>query len=311
MSPCKQQLAKYMPKTKAKMTLHFKGETKLMLPKVKTPRPHRLFLLACDQTGAKDSRGLPKPLPAAVVQLQFNPFLIEEVACLSLAQLLPPQQLKDISINPLTQVWYILDTVLGLPKTCGRVVDHELFMAAKEYRHKHGLGLQAAHQFFQSLLPKREETKISEPPIHPRRRIEEELKAQSVFALTPYQRNIASGTYRIWSELADWNPLNYRIWPDSLPDDESTHPRVTLVEAYPSAIWSKRFAGKDPKRLFRFWQTHFAYELPSFIREKISQDPNWADSWVMATWATYLFLTKATIPDPHRRTDPIERFILF
>ena len=103
--------------------------------------------------------------------------------------------------------------------------------------------------------------------------------AQSVFREFPYQRNIQSGTFRIWSELGGKPWLN--LWPFC----QTPNPEYAwFAEAYPTYFWKQHFKTKkrDPSLL----QTFLAEITPDEI--KVSEEtkhqilqPDYADAAIL------------------------------
>ena len=103
--------------------------------------------------------------------------------------------------------------------------------------------------------------------------------AHSVFRELPYQRNIQSGTFRIWSELEGRRWLN--LWPFC----ERAHPnQAWLAEGYPSLFW-KRFlkqTKRNPPILAAWIRSHWdgGIKMGAGTRKALL-DPDCADAAVL------------------------------
>jgi hypothetical protein len=78
---------------------------------------------------------------------------------------------------------------------------------------------------------------------YPKRWAEELAKANSVFQLQPYQRNIGCGTFRVLKELGQ-----DKKWFDVWPYHESPDSRFVLAEGYPSLFW-RTILGKKKRHI--------------------------------------------------------------
>lgn len=231
------------------------------------PNQNSFCVVGVDQTGAVDSKGVPKPLPFA----GFSGFLTEnrgEVKNLKFHY----GYLKKASHAELSQVlglsylgadfrWLGLDCVLGLPKCVyRRQFSFEEWLCAQNFI-PYGFGRAEAERFFLSTFPD-----FYELPELPRREQEIALRANSVFKLRPFQKNIQTGTFRFWKEIqADLASGQF-----SLRGHEKSHTLVT--EVYPSACY--RTLGFQSRT-----------ELISKALSKI--DSNWVDAYVVASFMMF------------------------
>jgi hypothetical protein len=104
-------------------------------------------------------------------------------------------------------------------------------------------------------------------------------RAQSVFRELPYQRNIQSGTFRIWSGLGGAPWLN--VWPFC----ERAHPRrAWLAEGYPSLFWRSVLLQKkrDPAMLSPWIRARWGrlIRVERGTEERLL-DPDFADAAVL------------------------------
>jgi hypothetical protein len=215
--------------------------------------------LGIDQTGAVRPNGAPKPLPVAIVadrQIEFAYF--DSLGLESITSLLGAPPSKHLRVA--------LDCVLGLP----RCLPVDLRSAIQQTLEVPGYGRKPASQFF---------SKIGEDSI-PTREIEILARANSVFRERPFQKNIQTGTFRFWKDLAK-DPVWY-----CFPDVENRIPkRIPLYEAYPSYSWRKLLGApkRDPLHLDQWMQkVKMPYQLPKDWKKRISKDPNLADALVIA-----------------------------
>jgi hypothetical protein len=89
-----------------------------------------------------------------------------------------------------------------------------------------GVGLKAGEDFFSKYFPEIKEFS-SQDLI---RAAEVELGCLSVFKNKPFQKNVQTGTYRIWSDLGkNGNYKDFNIWPY-----QNEQGRAYLCEGYPS-----------------------------------------------------------------------------
>jgi hypothetical protein len=216
-------------------------------------------VIGIDQTGAVDARGRPKKLPVAVIldnTIEFT--YIDSLSSTSISALTGGHSSRKAEIA--------LDCVLGLP----RPLKIKLRDAIHRTRLVEKFGRAPASQFFRKLGGGRNFP----------RKIERIAKANSVFRELPYQKNIQTGTFRFWKELAidpDWY---------CLPHVETVRKGlVPIFEAYPSHSW-RSFLGsskREPLHLDK-WMRNAGIELllPRDWKARIRKDPNLADAAVIA-----------------------------
>lgn len=203
--------------------------------------------IGIDQTGASQVNGRAKPLPCTMIsckkgkqKILYTNYYLSSFTQSDIKQLYPEVDLSKTFI--------LIDTVLGVPKSG---TTHEkirnLFRKASQYRYADNeFGALVAHNFFMQhvLIQKNKEI--------PKRVVEQIAKANSIFLLKPFQRNIGCGTFRIWKDLGGSSKW-YSIWPF-----ESRVKNTTLLaEGYPSYIWKNWIGAKrgDEKMLRKFIDT--------------------------------------------------------
>ncbi|MEZ0392596.1 MAG: hypothetical protein ACAH59_10285 [Pseudobdellovibrionaceae bacterium] len=255
--------------------------------------------LGIDQTGATDHKGLPKPLPVALItrtssgwQLTFSqkgrrlemPSLHQE----SLLRILHdfPHPGRDLSRTAL-----ILDSVFGLPASQWPPQAQNLFtlfQRASQFSYQgKEFGREAAEKFFaQFLKNKKPSGKL------PQRICEIKTGANSIFLTKPFQRNIGCGTYRIWKELGSAREKWFQIWgfDEPLPHLQDG---PWIFEAYPSFFWKKilGFAKRNPQDLLRYLKTeaiHLDLQIEPRSLNLLLEDPDLCDSVVLALSALIL-----------------------
>lgn len=182
--------------------------------------------IGVDQTGAVGRDGRCKPLQAALLQkaggrFELSPFQLRELSFKEFTR--HPSSPQD----PRNYTW-VIDCVLGLPSGFPEL-RQVLELAAQTTQN----GRQAAQDFFESLLAG------STWKVIPARKVELLVGANSVFRNKPFQRNIQTGTFRIWKELGadpDWFTL--------AGHEPRSGNRSWLIEGYPSFAWQQLFSVK-------------------------------------------------------------------
>jgi hypothetical protein len=184
----------------------------------------------------------------------------------------------------------VVDSVLGLPSELKRGLERKgrsfrdyLLQAGKNTSY----GRSAAEHFFQSILEEASLSPAGSASV-PVREIEKKLGANSVFRTRPFQKNIQTGSFRIWSDLGkdpDWfwvMPHEIKEWEvGSVP----THARAAICEGYPSFSWFKLFGAKsrEPQKLPDLISERFPEVFFSKVqKEEIRQDADLADAVVLA-----------------------------
>jgi hypothetical protein len=204
--------------------------------------------LGIDQTGAAVHGGLrARPLPAVVADLRAPSeaqFWIQSEAGrpLRLTALLPGT-LADLlrttsgegTLHARTAL--IIDCVLGLP---GGSRDLWEWFEEAASAPSPAFGRAPAEAFFAKILASGQVRESANGERFPRRRIEALAGANSVFASRPFQKNIQTGTYRIWRELGLGARECQGPWLDLWPFHGPGH-RPLAMEGFPSWMWRRVF----------------------------------------------------------------------
>ncbi len=221
------------------------------------------IFIGIDQTGATKPNGQPRPLDVSLIDLRKLPptyitgLQIKNLNLQSVEALLQ----KNIPAIGTNQVLICVDTVFGLPNLL-QVLPTKVFKLAKNYAFlDKPYGAITAYNFFSQFLRK---SKIQH------RRVELLVKANSVFNLLPFQKNIGCGSFRIIKDLAQ-DTKWFSLWPfDSLKS------QFIIAEGYPSY----------------FWKTHLSssHRNLSLLEEKFKKlkfkNLDQADSFVLAFGAS-------------------------
>lgn len=222
-------------------------------------------VVGVDQTGAVVASGPRKgefqPLYVARIELDRSLTtrrLVLKTERSSLSELIEQALALD------ARTWITIDAVLGLPRSVqlpGETLWDwvDLARVAKP-------GRAGAEIFFEDLLRARGIARAPGAPLL--RRCEQLARAQSLFSPRPYQRNVQTGTLRVWKELAGLASVVRKqlgIWP--WVDERGSPPvapKVILAEGYP-----------------RLWRGRAEPRLPGAL------DPNFRDAQQLAlsTWA--------------------------
>lgn len=192
------------------------------------------IFIGIDQTGATKPNGEPKSLNVCLIDARTAKIKIK--ICLKIPKLSSVDVLQLIKTHIPTytneKCLICIDTVFGLPIETGVFVD-QIFEDSKKYSFKgKGYGAITAYQFFNKYL-KDNTTEI------PQRDVEERVGANSVFKLTPYQKNIGCGSYRIIKELSQEKKW-FSLWPF-----EPLKKQFVIAEGYPSYFWKQELNLKN------------------------------------------------------------------
>lgn len=214
-----------------------------------------MIFLGIDQTGAVDRRGRPKPLPACLIKNNsVSLFYLESFS--EKIVLLKPDLI-------------CIDCVLGLPVTTQFSL-REALAQTKDYK---TFGRDVAQAFFANLGAGKKHT----------RTVEVTLNANSVFTVHPFQKNIQTGTYRFWKEMAespDW------FYFPALPKEKVRKSnRIPVVEGYPSYYWKilLKKNHRTPKELIKILKSAYPkLILKSSDIKLLEKDENLADALVLA-----------------------------
>jgi len=254
------------------------------------------IFIGIDQTGAGASQGKKaKPLPMCIAVKQgagtwrfitessrkplrlnrFHPQLLQE--CFDQLGL-------DLKWNTTA---IILDCVLGLPRQIemgspkGRPYLWECFARAAGFsQNGKEFGREVAEAFFSEYLPGNNQA-------YPKRFCEEVSGSNSVFQTRPYQKNIQTGTFRLWKDLGSTGKPWVKIWPFDKKDKRSD--QAWIFEGYPSLIWKQclQSSSRDLKKLRRLCVKAFPqFEIDTW--RHLERSPDLADSFVLAFGGVYL-----------------------
>ncbi len=199
-----------------------------------------------DQTGATVDRGqTAKRLSAARLVINGPKW---ELGFYSLAHAL------DVFDESKTRSpWVGVDAVLGIPTACS----HLFSSLRKEFKRAHQFrfggkryGRDVGQAFF---------VRESLGQVVPRRHCEQLSGSNSVLTHRPAQRNIQTGSYRIWSDLGAPGAPSFRIWPFETPLPSQTTEEPVVFEVYPSLYWKSLFsvASRKPAELVRLARARF------------------------------------------------------
>lgn len=193
--------------------------------------------IGIDQTGAV-VKGLPKALPLALIRLSDGAWMLEthfENKPMMIGSFCK-KSLLDIcnkfSVQWSSSIAVLVDCVLGLPEAVippaamrgGRL---DLWGLMQRTAQTPGFGRNPAEDFFKQFW-----NQLSSR--YPKRQCEDWADANSVFISRPYQKNIQTGTFRLWKEMSREEP-----WLSIWPFEQREAP--VLIEGYPSYSWRKLF----------------------------------------------------------------------
>lgn len=216
--------------------------------------------LGVDQTGAIDSNGKPHPLPACLIRKNSVSFFY-------LASFSKEEMFKKIKPSDAENLLICVDCVLGLPKEL-RLTWRNALKKIKKTKH---YGRQAAIDFF---------GKIGKGQII-KRKIEILCQANSVFAEKPYQKNIQTGTFRIWKDISI-HELDFYA---PVLENQITSEQIAIYEGYPTLSWRLLFKSttRQPKNLTKFIKgKKILLEWTRKHQSSVDLDSNLADAFVLA-----------------------------
>ncbi|MBC7396503.1 MAG: hypothetical protein H7333_03590 [Bdellovibrionales bacterium] len=189
------------------------------------------FYIGIDQTGAVNAKGVPHPLQASLIDARtkkirtYTGIRLETLSRLSILELIR----KRIPEFKAQRVLICIDTVFGLPRSL-KVTPETVFKKIEAHEHNgKPYGALTAHAFFNKFLK-------DEQIEH--RTVEKRVKANSVFKLKPFQRNIGCGSYRIIKNLAQ-DKKWFSLWPF-----EKASGQFVIAEGYPSHFWKELLGAK-------------------------------------------------------------------
>ena len=220
----------------------------------------KYIYLGVDQTGAIDSKGKPRPLPACLIQNDVISFFY-------LSTFSKQEILNKVQPAPDEQLLICIDCVLGLPDQLKLTWRSQL----KKLRKNNTYGRQAAIVFFRN---------IGKGQIL-RRKIEIANNANSVFTEKPYQKNIQTGTFRIWKDIS-WNENDFFV---PALEKRTSPGQIAIFEGYPSLSWRLLFKSttRQPKKLSEFIKDKkLAIQWNKKHQASVMKDANLADAFVLA-----------------------------
>lgn len=199
------------------------------------------IFIGIDQTGAVNHKGKPKSLNVSLIDLRNKPIYLTGLKLPELNRTSVQQLLREnISLIKNHQVLICVDTVFGLPHEL-RIKPQEIMKRAKKFSfNKKNYGAETAYNFFKQFL-------LSEDI--PERTVETMVKANSVFNLKPYQKNIGCGSFRIIKDLAQ-DPTWFSLWPF-----DKLNKQFVIAEGYPSYFWRTEF--NCPRRDLKYLSEKF------------------------------------------------------
>jgi hypothetical protein len=283
---------------------------------------HWQHWIGVDQTGAARAQGRSAaPLPVCWIHAETPEkaqiHLLESGPKSSLLTLesLTPRCLKDLASSlghpsPGEETLLLLDCVLGLPAALEcRDPLWRLFEKASMDRSP-AFGRGPAEAFFAELLS--EGGGSPEDPI-PTRAIEKALGANSVFRSRPYQKNIQTGTYRMWRDLG----LGLRdhqgkpwlaLWPQDFQEGPPAPELPVALEGYPSFLWKTLFgtSPRAPDRIVSLAETasqehgirlEWVSTSQEGVQRRLAQSPDHADALVLALGGLLLAKTGNLFPE--------------
>jgi hypothetical protein len=222
------------------------------------------IFLGIDQTGAVQRDGRAKPLPACLLfkdKIQF--FYLESLSRKSLIDAIS----KKTKQKSLSKLLTCIDCVLGLPEPLNLDWRESLEKASKAK----GLGRKPASVFFNQL---------GQGQIL-KRQVEIKCKAHSDFQEKPYQKNIQTGTFRIWKELQ----LAHRDFFIPAIEKQRFSTQLPLFEGYPSYSWKIILGSnkRDVKKLSKLIKNQkIKIKWNPKHQAAVEKDPNLADALVLA-----------------------------
>jgi hypothetical protein len=229
-----------------------------------------------DQTGAIDVRRgaetknslhrsvKAKPLPCCWITSQVVEF--GELADFNLRSL---QETLGFSSNAV-RMQVAIDAVLGLPRS------HPMpwRTAILEAGAVEGLGREVAEAFFSDLA---RELPIGDDGL---RTIDRKVGAMSVFQSKPYQRNVQTGTFRVWRDLGR-DPHWFFV-----PELENKSSGIPIFEAYPSYSWFQILGmrRRSPELLSNWLksESNLGLKWTSEHQRLVEKSPDHADAFVIA-----------------------------
>lgn len=186
--------------------------------------------LGIDQTGSTNARGEARALDVALLYHQGSSWYLKGDLKLKHLEKEDIENLLTHSHIESQRTLIALDSVFGFPTEAfpANTDIKQMMRQASLYTYQEKeFGSETAFQFFNSFLSEIQKENL------PHRLAESEAKANSIFRLKPYQKNIGCGTFRSWKELGK-DTTWFNLWPF-----ENTEARFVICEAYPTLLWKK------------------------------------------------------------------------
>lgn len=259
------------------------------------------LILGVDQTGAVRGRlREPAPLHACVLTRE-GPRSWRLETC-EIPRLSPSEMRARLGGDSYARSVWVLDCVLGLPAgtrwrgnvTAGASRSDRLWALLSLTRREPDWGRAAAERFFAGFLPK-EVSARREAARLPQRRCEILAGANSVFLTRPYQRNIQTGTFRLWKELSSEGLercLNFGAFETARSAIECA---PWVFEGYPSFFWRSRFGfarreSSSIRSVFEQLKRHSSQDVRVSRRElaRLCKSPDLADAAILSLGALSL-----------------------
>ncbi len=237
----------------------------------------RKYFFGIDQTGAVLKTGRAKPLPCCLIEGKSIHFFY--------LNFFDFRQIKSEFPNITEEKsQFCVDCVFGLPVE----LPFDFRKVLNKTNAFKGYGRKPASEFFHSL---------GNGQVH-RRKIEILCHANSVFQDKPFQKNIQTGTFRIWKDLASGSDWFY--FP-AIEGSQYTE-GAPLYEGYPSLSWRRLFQvrKRSPKELTRLLKkAGYQVNWTRKHQEQVNKDSNLADAFVLAlTIKLFYNETLHIVPNP-------------
>jgi hypothetical protein len=241
-------------------------------------------IVGVDQTGAVTSSGKPRALATTVLIRKGDDWVLHATHASGKPMSLPcfNSQYLEILLESFrhsldANVGLMVDCVLGLPWTSWKSAGErpgDLRSLIRHCAQADAYGRKAGEAFF---------SKWNSEPDFPRRQCERISGSNSVFQIRPHQKNIQTGTYRIWRDLALAGDEDYfSFWPFDTP----RRGRPWIFEGYPTFYWRSLFGrrSRSPEAFASVVTAVRSYGISVRVvgRAAIARDPNLADAAVLA-----------------------------
>ncbi len=245
---------------------------KLNLPSTSS---HFRQFIGIDQTGAwNHQRNAPALLPMACIHLFRGEWVLETHPLKSLEA--ESFLLLGIDVETLPSLIAVDCVFWSNSKQTVKNLKTDFREAYRHRLEKGKVGREIAESFF----------KRHDRPPGSKRDIDQKTGAQSLYSPLPFQRNIQTGTFRIWSELGDPRNQKFNFFPWS---HSSSKQKTWVVEGYPSLSWKNLFNSKtrSPGNLSQWIEQIIRPEIKISEKTKdlICLDQNYADAAVLALQA--------------------------